>query len=86
MLRPLRINIPNGWSHVYHRGTEDRRILRDARDREHFLELLEAMRERCRVSIHTYVLMKTHCHWVVQCPDANPSACGGTGPRREECA
>ena len=40
MARPLRHLVEDGWYHVFGRGWERRRIFRDERDREHFLELL----------------------------------------------
>jgi len=40
MARPLGLLIPDGWYHVFHRGTERRAIYRDDRDRSHFLDLL----------------------------------------------
>jgi REP element-mobilizing transposase RayT len=74
MPRPLRINLPDGWYHVYHRGTERRRIFADDRDREHFLELLEELHTRYRLIIHAYALMDNHYHGILQSPDANLSA------------
>ena len=73
MARPLRILIPDGWYHVYHRGTERRQIFADDRDREHFLELLGGVRERYRFRPHAYALMGNHYHAIVQTPDANLS-------------
>ena len=74
MPRPLRINIPNGWYHVYHRGTERRSIFSDDRDRAHFLELLEELSVRYRLRIHAYALMSNHYHALLQSPEANLSA------------
>ena len=44
MARPLRIDIPNGLYHVTSRGLERRAIVRQDRDREHWLKLLERQR------------------------------------------
>ncbi len=74
MARALRILIPDGWYHVFHRGTQRREIFLDDRDRMHFLELLGDVYERYRFRIHAYALMTTHYHAIVQTPDANLSA------------
>ena len=73
MARPLRVNIEDGWYHAYARGLNRMGIYGDDRDREHFLELLEAMRERYLVELHGYVLMSNHYHLVVRTPEANLS-------------
>jgi len=41
MARSLRIDIPNGLYRVTARGLERRAIIREHRDREHWLELLD---------------------------------------------
>ena len=74
MVRPLRHIVENGWYHVFGRGWEKRRIFKDERDREHFLELLSGLHEKYRFIIHGYVLMDTHHHLIIQTPDANLSA------------
>ena len=48
MARPVRMLIPDGWHHVFGRGREQRRIFRDDRDREHFLELPAALHDAVR--------------------------------------
>ena len=73
MARPLRIDIPDGWYHVLSRGLERRLIFEDARDHEHFQELLGEMVERHGVRLHAYVLMHNHYHLLVQTPHANLS-------------
>ena len=65
MARQLRINIPDGWYHVMSRGLDKCAIFQDARDHEHFLELLGEMVERYRVRLHVYVLMGNHYHLLV---------------------
>ena len=74
MARPLRINVPGGWYHVTARGTERRTIFDDARDHEHFLELLEEMSERYGIELHAYALMGNHYHLLIRAPKANASA------------
>ena len=66
MARRLRSNRENGWYHVFHRGIERRDVFLDDRDREHFLKLLGAMSDRCRVAIHAFSLMDNHWHGVEQ--------------------
>ena len=74
MARPLRIDLAGGWYHVTARGIERRAIYRDDRDREHFLELLEAAVTRFGIVVQAYVLMSNHYHLVVETPAANLSA------------
>ena len=73
MVRPLRIDIADGWYHVYSRGTERRAIFKEDGDRSHFLGLLAELHERYRIRIHAYVLMDNHYHGIFQTPDANLS-------------
>ena len=73
MARPLRVNLEDGWYHVYARGLNRMNLYRDDRDRRHFLELFEAMVETYRTRLHAYVLMSNHYHLVVQTPEANLS-------------
>ena len=54
------MDVEGGWYHVTSRGIERRGIFRNDRDREHFLELLEAMVGRFGVVLHAYVLMDNH--------------------------
>ncbi len=60
MARPLRINLEDGWYHVYVRGLDRMPIYRDERDRQHMLELLGETVDRYRVLLHAYVLMGNH--------------------------
>ena len=61
MARPLRVDVAGGWYHVTARGTERRTIFEDARDHEHFLELLAEMTARYGVEVHAYALMTGTC-------------------------
>ncbi len=74
MVRPLRIDVEDGWYHVCARGIDKREIYGDDRARNHFLELLEGAVERYRLVVHAYALMNNHYHLVVETPDANLSA------------
>ena len=74
MARPLRVDIADGWYHITARGTDRRTIFTERREREHFLELLEALVNRYGVRLHAYVLMDNHYHLLLQTPRANLSA------------
>jgi len=56
MARPLRRNVRDGWYHVFHRGTERGLIFGDARDRDHFLELLAGVVEQYGVRVHAKII------------------------------
>ncbi len=73
MARPLRIEKAGGWYHVTARGNKRKRIYRDDRDRQHFLELIEEMVLRFRVRLHCYVLMDDHYHLLMELTEANLS-------------
>jgi putative transposase len=74
MARPLRILQPGAWYHVTSRGMERKIIFRDDRDRQHFLELLEAWTSRFRCRLHAFVLMDNHYHLLVETLEANLSS------------
>ena len=74
MARPLRIDVEDGWYHVYGRGIDRRNIFNDDRERLHFLELLALLVERYRIVVHAYALMSNHYHLILQTPEANLSA------------
>jgi REP element-mobilizing transposase RayT len=57
------------------RGLNREPIFLDDRDRERFLELLEAAVRRYRVRLHAYVLMDNHFHLLIETPEGNLSAC-----------
>jgi len=59
--------------HVFSRGQDRRDIFADRRDRQHFLELVEEMRERFRVAVYAYCLMPNHYHLLVKTPEGNIS-------------
>ena len=73
MARPLRRDIEAGWYHVTARGEHRNALYGDDRDRRHFLELLEEMRNRYRVKVLAYVLMENHYHLMLETPEANLS-------------
>jgi REP element-mobilizing transposase RayT len=71
--RPLRIEYPGAFYHVIHRGNAGERIFRSKRDREKFLENVSRAVERFRIKVHTYCLMSSHYHFLVETPEANLS-------------
>ena len=73
MSRPLRIRALGGWYHVFARGHNRELIFEDGQDCEHFLELLEEMRDLHRVRVYAYCLMRNHYHLLVGTPEGNIS-------------
>ena len=73
MARQLRHHVCGGWYHITTRGLGRREIFLDARDREHFLELLAGLVSRYGVVLHAYVLMDNHYHLLIETPAGNAS-------------
>lgn len=73
MTRPLRVEYPGAFYHVINRGNAGGDIFKSLRDREKFLECLEAATSRFSIRIHTYCLMTNHYHLLVETPEANLS-------------
>jgi putative transposase len=73
MARPLRLELPGALHHVFNRGNERKNIFRNDEDRNDFLALLVAERERCNWIIHDFALMDNHFHLVIETPEANLS-------------
>jgi len=73
MARPLRVEYPGAFYHVINRGNAGEDIFINERDREKFLEYLEKAIERFDIKIHTYCLMTTHYHLLVETPQPNLS-------------
>ncbi|NLF67956.1 MAG: hypothetical protein GX575_02760 [Candidatus Anammoximicrobium sp.] len=74
MARPLRIDIENGLYHVTSRGWEQRLVVRDDRDRQRWLELLDRVATRCGWRVFAWVLMNNHFHLYLRTPRPNLSA------------
>jgi len=74
MARPLRIDVEDGLYHVTSRGWERRVVVRDDRDRQRWLELLERVATRCGWRVFAWVLMDNHFHLYLRTPQANLSA------------
>jgi REP element-mobilizing transposase RayT len=74
MARPLRIDIEDGLYHVTSRGWERRVVVRDDRDRQRWLELLDRIATRCGWRVFAWVLMSNHFHLYLRTPQPNLSA------------
>ena len=73
MARPLRIEYPGAFYHVINRGNAGGHIFKNKRDKEKFLEYLEKAVERFSIVIHTYCLMDSHYHLLMETPEPNLS-------------
>jgi REP element-mobilizing transposase RayT len=71
MARALRITFPGAFYHVTSRGNERKAVFKSKRDREKFLEYLESATQRYDARIHTYCLMDTHYHLLLETPSGN---------------
>jgi putative transposase len=73
MARPLRIEYAGAFYHVLNRGQRREPIVRDGRDREHFVSDLSKLAQQYGVLIHGYCLMTNHYHLILETPHANLS-------------
>jgi putative transposase len=73
MTRPLRIEFPGAFYHVMHRGNTGMDIFKGEGDRETFLEYIGKAVERYGIKVHTYCLMNTHYHLLIETPRSNLS-------------
>ena len=73
MTRPLRIEYPGAFYHILNRGNAGTKIFIDDRDRKKFLSYFRKMASRFAVKIHTYCLMDTHYHLILETLKANLS-------------
>ena len=74
MARPLRIEFEDGVYHVTARGTERRKIVRDADDCRKWFELFDRSAARRQWQVYAVVLMTNHFHIFLRTPLANLSA------------
>lgn len=68
MARPLRIEYPGAFYHVYSRGLERREIFRDQKDYEKFLRILSEIQKKSSFLCHSYCLMPNHYHLYLETP------------------
>lgn len=73
MARPLRIEYPGAFYHVYSRGLERREIFRDRSDFVKFLKILTKVQKALSFICHSYCLMPNHYHLYLETPLANLS-------------
>lgn len=73
MSRPVRIEFPGANYYVSSRGLNDKLVFRDDEDRAVFLNVLAGVVERFDWLLHSYVMLDSHYHLVVECPKANLS-------------
>ena len=64
---------PDAFYHITARGNERQNIFQGNRDRERFLGYFDSASERYKAIIHTYCLMDTHYHILLQTPAGNLS-------------
>ena len=73
MARPLRIHIPDAIYHVISRGNAKQTIFTSDRQADRFLDLLAHATARFGVICHSFCLMPTHFHLLLQ-PAVRPLA------------
>lgn len=73
MARPLRIEFPGAFYHVMNRGNTGMNTFWSERDREKFLEYVGEALKRYGIRVHTYCLMTTHYHFLIETPHPNLS-------------
>jgi putative transposase len=73
MARPLRIEYPGAFYHVFNRGHRQEPIVKDERDKERFISYLSRMAGQFNVLVHSYCLMTNHYHLILETPEGNLS-------------
>jgi putative transposase len=73
MPRPLRIEFPGAFYHVYSRGNQKQSIFFSDADRYYFIKILRESCERFDLRVHLYCLMPNHYHLFLETPEANLS-------------
>lgn len=74
MARPLRVEYPGAFYHVINRGNSHEKLYNSPRDYIKFLQYLEKAAERFAVTVHTYCLMDSHYHLLLETAEPNLSA------------
>ncbi len=69
MPRPLRLEHPGAFWHVYNRGVERRDTYLSDEDRRDFLDLLATTQRLFRWRVHAFVLMTNHYHLLIETPE-----------------
>lgn len=73
MARPLRLDVPDGISHVTARGNNRLAIFHGAEERDRLLWILQRVVARYGWLCHAYVVMDNHYHLLVETPTPNLS-------------
>jgi putative transposase len=73
MARPLRIEFPGAWYHVFNRGRRKEKIFQEGKDYKTFLEILNQIYQLYGFEIHAYSLLPNHYHILVSTPQGNLS-------------
>jgi len=73
LARPLRIEYEGAFCHVTARGNERKRIFFGKSDYDKFKEYLLEAHDKYGYRLHSYVLMTTHYHLLIETPDGNMS-------------
>jgi REP element-mobilizing transposase RayT len=73
MARPLRIEYEGAFYHVTARGSERGKIFFSKRDYEKFKEYLAEAQDKYGFILHSYVLMTSHYHLILETPEKNLS-------------
>src|SRR5438552_4096048 len=71
MPRTMRVQYPGATYHVMNRGDRQENIFVDDVDRQDFLKTLAEGCQKTGWRVHSYCLMKSHFHLVVETPNAN---------------
>jgi putative transposase len=74
MPRQARIDAPGVLHHVIIRGIERRKIFRDDKDRDSFLERLETLLSEAHITCYAWVLLNNHAHFLFRTGDKPLSA------------
>lgn len=73
MARPLRVEYPGAYYHVYSRGIARDPILSGDAHKRLFLGILRTVVERYRLKVHCYCVMSNHYHLLLETPEGNLS-------------
>ena len=65
MPRRVRIELA-GYHHVYNRAVERKYILQNISDKDKFLEILNEVSEKYKLTIHSYCIMDNHYHLLLE--------------------
>ena len=66
MPRPIRIDFPGAWHHVFNRGISKKTICFSDYHKTFFLDLVELTCEKYPIEVHAYCLMSNHYHLLLR--------------------